>query len=164
MPDMHRLTGAGSITEVWYDGTYTEQRVIEAWKIIVKRYIGCPNVFAADVKNEPHGSATWGSGNAATDWPAAAQRIGNAILGVNPKLLVFVEGVDHFGGVSSWWGGSLAGVPSHPVKLSVPNKIVYSPHCYGPSVASQPAFSAGNSSRRVSRRRPWPNSHREKLR
>ena len=76
MLDMHRLTGSGAITELWFDnGTYSEENIIKAWKIMASRYKNSPNVFAADLKNEPHGSATWG-GNASTDWAAAAERIG----------------------------------------------------------------------------------------
>jgi endoglucanase len=141
MPDMHRFVGTGGITELWYDNAYPESVVIEAWLKIVNRYKNSPNVFAADLKNEPHGQASWGEGNRATDWNTAAERIGNAILAANPKLLIFVEGVDHCKGVGGWWGGLLTGVKTNPVKLSVPNKLVYSPHCYGPSVAMQSYFS-----------------------
>ena len=142
MFDLHRFVGEGKITELWYDNElgYTEDKVIEAWKNIVKRYAKYPNVFAVDLKNEPHGKATWGNQNPATDWNKAAERIGNAILEVNPKLLIVVEGVQLVDGVNSWWGGNLIGIRNHPIKLKIPNKLVYSPHTYGPSVAKQPYF------------------------
>ena len=41
-------------------------------------------------------------------------------------------------------GGDLQGVKSSPVTLNMPNKIVYSPHCYGPDVAYQDYFQASN--------------------
>lgn len=41
-------------------------------------------------------------------------------------------------------GEDLQGQASHPVVLNAANKIVYSPHCYGPSVATQDYFSASN--------------------
>lgn len=140
MFDMHRLQAANSIPELWYDSQYTEAQVITAWLNVVTRYVNSPNVFAVDLKNEPHGQATWG-GDAATDWHAAAERIGNAIHAVNPKLLIYVEGVQTVDGQGSWWGGNLAGVQNKPIALSIPDKVVYSPHCYGPSVAEQPYFS-----------------------
>jgi endoglucanase len=140
MPDIHRMVGTGFITELWYDDQNNEAKIIEAWKIIVKRYLNYPNVFAIDIKNEPHGKATWNSGNPATDWNAAATRIGNAILDVNPKLLIFVAGVESYKGEGSWWGGTLAGVKDSPVKLKVNNKVVYTPHVYGPSVFDQTYF------------------------
>jgi hypothetical protein len=39
-----------------------------------------------------------------------------------------------------WWGGNLRGVKSHPIVLSKPDKLVYSPHEYGPEVFQQPWF------------------------
>jgi endoglucanase len=143
MLDMHRLKGNGGITELWYDATYTEETIIRAWRVMAARYANSPAVFAADLKNEPHGSATWSSGNAQTDWNKAAERIGNAVLSVNPRLLIFVEGVETHKGVGSWWGGNLMGVRDAPINLARPNKLVYSPHVYGPSVYAQPYFSDG---------------------
>jgi endoglucanase len=34
-------------------------------------------------------------------------------------------------------------VQTSPVVLSVPNRVVYSPHTYGPNVYNQPYFSDG---------------------
>ena len=49
-----------------------------------------------------------------TDWRMGAERTGRAIHEVNPKLLIFVEGVEKNVCVSvsrgSWWGGCIAGV------------------------------------------------------
>jgi len=39
-----------------------------------------------------------------------------------------------------FWGEDLQGVQTSPIKLNNQNKLVYSPHCYGPSVAYQPYF------------------------
>lgn len=140
MPDIHRFTGDGTISELWYDDKNPESRMIDAWKIIVKRYINKPNVFAIDLKNEPHGRVTWGNTNPNTDWNKAAERIGNSILDINPKLLIFVEGVERFEDQGSWWGGTVAGAVKYPVKLKIPDKLVYSPHVYGPSVFNQTYF------------------------
>lgn len=140
MFDMHRFVGTGNITELWYDEKNTEAVVIDAWKNIVTRYANDVNVFAYDLKNEPHGQATWGEGSSATDWASAAERIGNAILKLNPRTLIFVEGVEKYKGNGSWWGGNFQGVKARPIKLNVPNKLVYSPHVYGPSVSPQEYF------------------------
>lgn len=135
MPSMHRFESTAGIPELWYSEKYPESRIIEAWKHIVSRYKNEPTLFAVDLKNEPHGVATWGSGNRKTDWNLASERIGNAILKANPKLLVFVEGISHTKTHQvSWWGGVLDKVEKTPVRLSVPNKLVYSPHVYGPDV------------------------------
>ena len=82
-----------------------------------------------------------GGGDRATDWHLAAQRAGNAILDVNPYLLIFVQGVDRQGDSLYWWGGDLRGVTRHPVQLDVPNRVVYSPRDYGPEVYEQGYFS-----------------------
>jgi aryl-phospho-beta-D-glucosidase BglC (GH1 family) len=94
-----------------------------------------------DLNNEPHDSATWGTGDQSTDWRLAAERCGNAILAVNPDALIIVEGVEEFQGDGYWWGGNLAGVRDYPVRLDRPEKLVYSPHEYGPEVHLQPWFS-----------------------
>jgi endoglucanase len=143
MPDLHRFVGTGKITELWYDDQlgYSEARIIDAWRVLVRRYAKYPNFFAADLKNEPHGVATWGVGNRATDWNKAAERMGNALLDINPKLLIVVEGVQTVNGEGSWWGGNMMGVSTQPIVLKVPNRVVYSPHVYGPSVHAQPYFS-----------------------
>ena len=59
------------------------------------------------------------------------------MLEVNPYLLVFVEGIENYRGSHYWWGGNLQGVRAAPVRLSVPNRVVYSPHDYGPAVSGQ---------------------------
>jgi aryl-phospho-beta-D-glucosidase BglC (GH1 family) len=41
----------------------------------------------------------------------------------------------------AWWGGNLRGVKDYPINVGTLNsQIVYSPHDYGPSVASQSWF------------------------
>lgn len=35
----------------------------------------------------------------------------------------------------------LEGVAAHPMTLALSSRLVYSPHCYGPSVFDQPYFS-----------------------
>ena len=144
MPDMHRFRGASGIPELWYNDEFPEKRVLDAWKKLVTRYKSDTTVFAADLKNEPHGPATWGSGDPKTDWAAAAERMGNALLDINPKLLIFVEGIertkDH-PNRTSWWGGSIDQIEKRPIKLKLPNRLVYSPHVYGPDVFNMPYFS-----------------------
>jgi endoglucanase len=139
--DRHRPTAAGQ-SELWYTGQVSEQTWIDDWVALANRYHGDPTVIGADLHNEPRGSATWGDGNAATDWRAAAQRAGNAVLQANPDWLIFVEGIDHQGNDWYWWGGDLAPAAQFPVVLSVPDKVVYEAHDYGPGVNNQSWFSA----------------------
>jgi aryl-phospho-beta-D-glucosidase BglC (GH1 family) len=144
--DDHRsMAGDGpNDNGLWYEGEVTDARWISDWQMLAARYAGNPTVIGADLSNEPHGVATWGSGNLATDWRLAAERAGNAILSVNSNWLIFVEGIETYGGQSYWWGGNLAGAKDFPVQLNVANRVVYSPHDYPASVFNQTWFSASN--------------------
>lgn len=135
--DHHRNDdGAGTNTQgEWYSDTYSEAKVISNWKMLAQRYAGNDAVVGADLHNEPHGDATWGDGNAKTDWAHAAERIGNAIQSVNKDWLMIVEGVENYKGTIDWWGGNLRGAKDYDVHFDTPNKLVYSVHSYGPSVA-----------------------------
>ncbi|MEM1060281.1 MAG: cellulose binding domain-containing protein [Verrucomicrobiota bacterium] len=140
--DCHRSNaGPGPNSNgLWYTSAYPETRWISDWVMLAERYRGQPAVIGADLANEPH-NGQWGGGGA-RDWPAAAERAARAIHQVNPDWLIFVEGVGGYNGESYWWGGALAGVRDRPVQLTVPNKLVYSPHAYPNSVFSQAWFSA----------------------
>jgi endoglucanase len=138
--DRHR-PDAGSQSALWYTDAYSEQRWIDDWKLLAARYKGNPTVIGADLHNEPHDPATWGSGDPKTDWRLAAQKAGNAILGVNPSWLIIVEGVSSGGGNTTWWGGHLGAAGQQPVVLSIPGRLVYSPHDYPKTVYNQPWFS-----------------------
>lgn len=141
--DRHRLNPYAQ-SNLWYDGTYTEQRFIDDWKSLAMRYKGNPTVIGFDLHNEPHGEATWGSNDMRTDWRLAAERAGNAILSVNPDLLIIVEGIEQVMGKYYWWGGNLAAAKDAPVRLSVADRVVYSPHDYPQSVYGQPWFNAAD--------------------
>ena len=93
-----------------------------------------------DLHNEPHGQASWGTGNLSTDWRLAAERCGNAIQAVHPEVLIIVEGVQTAGGKNYWWGGNLKEAGNHPVRLDVAGRLVYSTHDYPASVHHQPWF------------------------
>ncbi|MGI0490643.1 cellulase family glycosylhydrolase [Alkalinema pantanalense CENA528] len=140
--DSHRLNDQ-RIPELWYGDGFTEADWINTWTMLAERYKNQPNVIGADLKNEPHGKASWGTGDRATDWRLAAERAGNAILKVNRNWLIIVEGVENNvpgQKLKHWMGGNLEGVDRFPVRLSVPNRVVYSPHEYGPGVFAQPWF------------------------
>jgi endoglucanase len=138
--DRHR-PDSGSQSELWYTSAYSEQRWIDDWKMLAQHYKGNTTVIGFDLHNEPHGTATWGDGNMMTDWRLAAERAGNAVLGVNPDLLIIVEGVEKYGKTGGWWGGNLRGAADNPVRLDVANRLVYSAHDYPSSVAPQDWFS-----------------------
>lgn len=132
MLDMHTSKASGPIEEV----IPNESDWIEGWRRLVRKTMKYPNVFACDLKNEPHGAAKW------MDWAKQAERIAAEIHKLNKKLLIFVEGIENateprFG---SFWGGNFSDVNKYQVKLTVPDKLVYSPHCYGADVFMQNYF------------------------
>lgn len=142
--DCHQLNDQ-VIPELWYDEDYSEADWINTWKLLAEHYRDQANIFGADLKNEPHGPASWGTYDFKTDWRWAAERAGNAILAINPDWLILVQGVEQNVPDQQleihWQGGNLEGARRYPVRLSVPNKLVYSPHEYGPGVFDQPWFS-----------------------
>lgn len=139
--DQHR-PDAQSQSALWYADQVPERRWISDWVMLAQHYRGNPTVIGADVHNEPYDPATWGDGNPATDWRLAAERAGNAILAVNPDWLIIVEGIGQYQGDAYWWGGNLIGAAMYPVRLSEPDKLVYSAHDYGPDVSGQSWFQA----------------------
>lgn len=133
----HHRSYSDRASPLWYAGPYTERRFIDDWTALADRYRTQPNVIGFDLDNEPNG-ACWGCGRVATDWRLAAERTADAVHSVNPRLLIFVEGIGRevstrIDGGSAFWGGGLSYAAKYPVRLKVANRLVYSTHEYGPS-------------------------------
>jgi endoglucanase len=140
--DRHRPTSS-SQSPLWYTDAVSEADWIADWTMLARRYADDPTVVGVDLHNEPHGEACWGCGDVRRDWAAAATRAGDAVLAENPRLLIVVEGVEKQGnGAATWWGGGLADVEDHPIRLRVADRVVYSPHDYPSSLFPQSWFSA----------------------
>ncbi|SNR17255.1 cellulase family glycosylhydrolase [Tenacibaculum jejuense] len=138
--DNHSRAADGFLNEAfWYTTEYSEERWINDWIFMAERYKNFSAVVGMDLNNEPHGSS-WGNSNPLTDWNKAAERCGNAILNVNPNVLIIVEGVGEFEGNSYWWGGQLMGARQYPIQLTDQTKLMYSAHEYGPEVSQQDWF------------------------
>lgn len=143
--DRHRPT-AGAQSKLWYTDEVSEEQWIADWQFLARRYLGNDTVIGADLHNEPAGDSTWGTDDPKTDWRLAAERAGNAILEINPHWLIVVEGIekseDNFGNVMGWYwmGGSLQWARVYPIRLNIPDRLVYSAHDYGPGVYLQGWF------------------------
>jgi endoglucanase len=154
--DNHRSEAGNSAEQsgLWYTSAYPESAWINDWKTLTNRYLNNTTVIGMDLRNEPHAATGGGScwtgdttvscstTNTTNNWPQAATRAGNAILALNPKLLIFVEGTDCYSGDCDWWGGNLEGAGNNPVVLSVANQLVYSAHDYGPNLFQQTWFNS----------------------
>ncbi len=137
---------------LWHTSDYPESKWLADWRGIVTRYASQPAVVGVDLRNElrPALSAgapstctdcgvgcacdtpVWGGGDSLLDWHAAAERGGNAVLAVNPALLVIVEGLGY--------ALDLTGVYNLPVALGVPDRLVYSAHDYSFSHAAYATY------------------------
>jgi len=147
----HRIQ-AGSFlgSGLWYlpgSTTYTEQYWIDTWKALVGRYVGNPTVVGCDLFNEVHAAFDgsypgpfWSADGVDEpyNWRTAAKRAAEAILSVNPNLLICVQGMDGYAGKGSWWGANWMGLKDHPFDISKPGQVVYVVHDYGPNVWEQP--------------------------
>ncbi len=165
MIDIHsaKTDSMGHMKNIWTDGDITEQDYLDALSWISSRYKNDDTIIAYDLKNEPHGKANesprakWDDSTDSDNWKYIAEKAANAVLSKNPNVLVMVEGIEIYptdvksnGNFSStnmgdyyctWWGGNLRGVKDNPVDLGkYQNKLVYSPHDYGPTVYEQPWF------------------------
>lgn len=124
--DIHQLRDNGTIPDLWYDGSYTEQNWLQNIQFLATRYKGKPGFVGIDLKNEPSdNTCTWGDGNTATDWRLAVNKAYTAINAVNTDILVIVSSIKHTGGFDQ----ILANPPTIPA-----NRLVLTVHIYGPDV------------------------------
>lgn len=168
MMDIHcaKTDSMGHMANLWYTDSISTEDYIEALTWMAERYAQDDTILAYDLKNEPHGKpyesdkAVWNDSEDENNWKYAAERTALAIFEKNPNVLVMVEGTEIYpvdikanGDYSStddddyyfnWWGGNLRGVADFPVELGkYQDKLVYSPHDYGPAVYQQPWFYSG---------------------
>lgn len=140
----HHRPDCDAISTLWYTSSYSEAQWISDLTFMAERYAGNKALIGIDLKNEPHGEATWGTGDAVTDWKAAAERAASAVLAANSEVLIFVEGVETnpscSGTLNHWWGGNLEPAACSKPEITA-SQLVFSPHVYGPDVYGQPYFS-----------------------
>jgi aryl-phospho-beta-D-glucosidase BglC (GH1 family) len=163
MIDIHsaKTDSMGHMSPMWYNGNITERDFISALEWCAERYKNDDTIIAYDLKNEPHGKANesprakWDGSTDSDNWKYIAEKSAAAVLAKNPNVLIMVEGIEIYAKniktngdfkstnpadyYSAWWGGNLRGVRDNPVNLGkYQNKLVYSPHDYGPTVYQQP--------------------------
>ncbi|MCA9516903.1 MAG: cellulase family glycosylhydrolase [Myxococcales bacterium] len=121
----------------WYSARVPEQRLVDDWQAIARRLRARPAVIGAELSAPPLG-VSWGDGAAATDWRAAAERIGDAVLDEAPEWLIVVPvgawlaaGDDPH---AAWYAGDLRPTKRTPVRLRVPDQLVWAVHEPPPSL------------------------------
>ena len=163
MPDIHsaETDSMGHMANLWFTAKISANEYYASLEYMAERYKNNDTIIAYDLKNEPHGkpnegssAAIWNNSKSANNWKYVAETAAMKILAKNPNVLIMVEGTEIYskkkGDYSStndadyyfnWWGGNLRGVKDYPVDLGkYQNKLVYSPHDYGPTVYEQPWF------------------------
>lgn len=166
MLDIHsaETNASGHTVNLWYTDKVKTEDFYSALEYMAGRYKDNDTIVAFDLKNEPHGkpyegdaAAIWNDSKDANNWKYVAEQAASKVLAKNPNVLIMVEGTEIYpkniksnGDYSStndddyyfnWWGGNLRGVKDYPVDLGkYQNKLVYSPHDYGPTVYEQPWF------------------------
>ncbi|MCM1186106.1 MAG: cellulase family glycosylhydrolase [Lachnoclostridium sp.] len=164
MIDIHsaETNASGHTVNLWYTDKVTVEDYYAALEWMAERYKDNDTVIAYDLKNEPHGkpnegknAAVWNDSKDANNWKYVAETAAAKVLSKNPNVLILVEGTEIYpvkkgGDYSStdsgdyyfnWWGGNLRAVADYPIDLGkYQNKLVYSPHDYGPTVYEQPWF------------------------
>lgn len=165
MLDIHsaETNAAGHYAPLWYTEEISEADYLASLSWLADRYKDDDTIIAYDLKNEPHGKAQetqraiWNDSEDPNNWKYIAEKAAAAVLAENPNALIMVEGIEvypmdiennadfhstnpkeYYG---TWWGGNLRGVKDFPVNLGkYQNKLVYSPHDYGPGVFEQEWF------------------------
>lgn len=164
MPDIHsaETDASGHNVNLWCTDKVSVEDYYAALEWMAERYKDNDTIIAYDLKNEPHGkpaegkkAAIWNDSRDANNWKYVAETAAAKVLAKNPNVLILVEGTEIYpvkkgGDYSSadsddyyfnWWGGNLRGVAEYPIDLGkYQNKLVYSPHDYGPTVYEQPWF------------------------
>lgn len=167
MPDIHcaETDAMGHNVNLWYTDKVSVNDYYRALEWLASRYKNNDTIIAIDIKNEPHGKqneqnkAIWNNSTDINNWKYTAETAAKKILAINPNVLIMVEGTEIYPKSKSnsdyksqnaddyyfnWWGGNLRGVRDYPINLgSYQNKLVYSPHDYGPTVYQQPWFKSG---------------------
>jgi endoglucanase len=138
----------GSVTRVQ---AYDESKWLADLKTLagLGSSIGVDNVMGIDIFNEPW-DYSW------SEWKSLIDKAYGAISSVNPNILIFAQGIGGSNGNQDGtpdtkadsphgdrgnpnWGENLFEVKTNPPTMPK-SKLVFSPHCYGPSVCTQPMF------------------------
>ncbi len=163
MIDIHSANtdAAGHNANLWYTDKVSVDDYYAALEWMADRYKDNDTIIAFDLKNEPHGkpkegdaAAKWDNSKDKNNWKYTAETAAKKVLAKNPNVLIMVEGTETYpkkkGDYSStdnadyyfnWWGGNFRGAKDYPIDLGEhQDKLVYSPHDYGPTVYQQPWF------------------------
>ena len=133
---------------------YTTENWTRDLAFVARRYAHLRHFFAIDIYNEPNGIVRWSTGdpnaaNPANFWKAAAETAAAVVLAANPNLMIFVQGINgNFDGIENTniamnWGEDFQPQAYQPLNIPL-DKLVLTPHTYGPDVYQKSLFTATN--------------------
>uniref|UniRef100_A0A914VWP2 Protein kinase domain-containing protein n=1 Tax=Plectus sambesii TaxID=2011161 RepID=A0A914VWP2_9BILA len=134
---------------LWYDDgipTYTEEKVLEAWDVLMNLVKKKWNLLALDVLDQPRYTVSWGTSNTDTDFNQYTERFVKHISSKHAEFtgFFFVEGIDKN---DAFQGEDLMGVRDSPIStgnMEYDKRIIYSPHSFGPDVYNKTYFNVSN--------------------
>jgi endoglucanase len=143
---------------MWNGQPYSLSDWIGDLTFVASRYADLPHFLGIDIYNEPNSVVRWSNSTDVVDpndndpkyfWNRAAESAAAGVLQANPNLLVFVQGIN-----GNWDGRENSNLPMNwgedfqpeaYLPLNIPSdKLVLSPHTYGPDVYVKSSFSAPN--------------------
>eukprot|EP00438_Fugacium_kawagutii_P022786 Skav228491 [mRNA] locus=scaffold1092:254966:262095:- [translate_table: standard] len=110
---------------LWYNSRWKTSDWMQAHMKLASRYARQPWVVGSELRNEVRPSA-----KGTPRWGGGGPNAGDAILTVNPSLLIIVGGLSY--------GKDLTGVFRLPVRLKHADRVVYSAHSYSWSYPGLP--------------------------
>jgi aryl-phospho-beta-D-glucosidase BglC (GH1 family) len=148
------LSNPADFHMVYNNQAYTKENWARDLAFVAQRYANLSHFFGIDPYNEPNGTVRWSAGDANVTnpvyyWKEAAEFASVAVLAANPKLLIFVEGSNgNYDGVENSslpmnWGENFQPEAYKPLNIPA-DKLVLTPHTYGPDVFMKTSFSASN--------------------
>lgn len=152
--DDPKAYGEGGWAQTYNAQAYSTDDWIRDLKFVAERYADNPWLIGIDLFNEPYGVVRWGPGDQQTyrpenDWKIATEKAAAAVLKANPRLLIFVQGIEanwdgiEKPGMSINYGENLQPQAYRPLDIAQ-DKLVLSPHTYGPdALAEYPKKSFG---------------------
>ena len=132
--------GGTDASRLFFDETHPASDALKGWAKLAKRFANRWNVLGIDVFNEP-ADGTWAEGGA-SDMDAFAREVATVVHKQAPNWLVFVQGTANSpepvaiidgDKVRTGLGDNLMGAMARPLELAAREKLVYSPHAYGPA-------------------------------
>lgn len=130
--DLHRLffhttsplwhsSLAVTVRETNVSVVMSETNVLAGWKVVLSAFRGYSSLMGIDLYNEPHGDASFHTGNRSTDFQLFVERAVEELGEWTPKI--FITGIH--------WGQDMRAYDALNVSQE---KIVMAPHVYGPAL------------------------------